>query len=59
MNKPKTTVKPYIPENAKINDGNNPMQSPETEYEKRRMVIDRNAVEKSFGIKDINYDEPS
>ena len=57
MNKPKTTVKPYIPENAKINDGNNPMQSPETEYEKRRMVIDRNAVEKSFGIKDINYEE--
>jgi len=44
------TVIVYIPENAKINESNGPMNPPETEYENVRCSFDRDVVKTKIVI---------
>jgi len=41
----------HVPDGARVNTENKPAPEPETEYEKRRMIIDRTVTKKLCGGK--------
>lgn len=51
----KSTNKPlvYVPDGAKINNDNKPMNPPPIEYEERRVIFDREEIKKNITKKDI------
>lgn len=44
----------YIPDNAKLNVENTPLDAPKTKYEDRKKIIDREELDKA--IKHNKYD---